>query len=99
MTPLRMNAAAAACVIAVIAVSNVGAQDMTVYTTVSEIRDGEASRTVGSSLTLFHGGKVYDYLEDAGELVVLEPQDNRFTLLNSNYTATPRRIQRTTAVS
>lgn len=64
------------------------AQEMTVYTTVSDVGNGDAPRTIGSSLTLFHAGKVYDYMEDAGELVVLEPNVHRLTLLNSNYTAT-----------
>lgn len=64
------------------------AQDMTVYTTVSRLNNGAPAVTVGRSLTLFHAGKVYDFMEDAGELVVLEQQAGRFTILNGNYTAT-----------
>jgi len=63
-------------------------EDMTVYTTVSTIGDGGEPKSVGRSLTLFHAGKVYDYMEDAGELVVLEPQANRFVIVNGNYTGT-----------
>ena len=45
------------------------------------------------SLTLFHAGKVYDYMEnigmdDIGEVVILDPIHNRFVILNSNYLAT-----------
>lgn len=63
-------------------------QDMSVYTTVSVIGDDGQPESVGRSLTLFHAGKVYDYMEDAGELVVLEPQAARFVIVNGNYTGT-----------
>lgn len=60
-------------------------QDMAVYTTVSMPVEGEPAKPVGRSLTLFHAGKVYDYMEDAGELVVLEPHENRFTIVSGNH--------------
>jgi hypothetical protein len=63
-------------------------QDMTVYTTISLVSDEAPTETVGRSLTLFHAGKVYDFMEDAGELVVLEQQAGSFIILNGNYTAT-----------
>jgi len=63
-------------------------QDMTVYTTLSVTGEDGTAQTVGRSLTLFHAGKVYDFMEDAGELVVLEEQAGQFIILNGNYTAT-----------
>lgn len=65
------------------------AQDMRVYTTVSAVETDPARTTVVShSLTLFHAGKVYDYMEDVGEVVVLESTRNRFIILGANYSAT-----------
>jgi hypothetical protein len=61
---------------------------MTVYTTVSRVGDKpQQTRVVSHSLTLFHAGKVYDYVEEAGELVVLEPVQDRFVIMNANYLA------------
>lgn len=37
---------------------------------------------VSSSVSLFHAGKVYDYVEAVGEVVIYEPSKNRFVLLN-----------------
>lgn len=38
---------------------------------------------VSSSVSLFHAGKAYDYVEAVGEVVIYEPSENRFVLLNS----------------
>lgn len=63
-------------------------QDMSVYTTVSRVGKSSAKpEVIGRSLTLFHAGKVYDYMEDVGEVVILEPINNRFVILGSNYLA------------
>lgn len=62
------------------------AEDMSVYTTVSRVED-DTPVVVARSLTLFHAGKVYDYMEEIGEVVILEPIHNRFVILNSNYLA------------
>src|SRR5688572_4319236 len=63
-------------------------QDMSVYTTVSAVGKSSAKpEVIGRSLTLFHAGKVYDYMEDVGEVVILEPINNRFVILGSNYLA------------
>ena len=40
-----------------------------------------------TALTLFHAGRVYDYMEELGEVVILEPVHNRFTVLGPNYLA------------
>lgn len=63
------------------------AQDMRVYTTVAAVEENR-EQVVSHSLTLFHAGKVYDYMEDVGEVVILEPARNRFIILGGNYTAT-----------
>lgn len=57
------------------------AQEMRVYTRVSDVADdgGKPSR----SLSLFHHGRVYDYIPAADEVTILEPAHNRFTLLNA----------------
>jgi hypothetical protein len=60
------------------------AQDMSVYTTVRNAV-GQDNRVIAESLTLFHAGKVYDYAEHVGEVVIYEPTQNRFTLIGSNY--------------
>ncbi len=65
------------------------AQDMRVYTTVNDVsREGAASRAVSHSLTLFHAGKVYDYMEEVGEVVIFEPDQHRFIILSRGYAAT-----------
>jgi len=38
---------------------------------------------VSSSFSLFHTGRVYDYVESLGEVVIFEPASKRFTVLNS----------------
>ncbi len=65
------------------------AQDMSVYTTVSPVtKEDTKPQVIARSLTLFHAGKVYDYMEDLGEVVVFEPVNNRFIIFNGNYVAT-----------
>jgi hypothetical protein len=70
------------------------AQDMRVYTTVSHVGDKpQQTRVVSHILTIFHAGKVYDHVEEAGnateagEVVVLEPVHDRFVIMNANYLA------------
>lgn len=65
---------------------SLSAQEMRVYTTVRNLRGTgtgeERAPVVARSLTLFHAGKVYDYVEAARELTVFEPAHHRFTLLS-----------------
>lgn len=35
------------------------------------------------SLTIFHAGRVYDYVDSIGEIIVFEPTENRFTIMSS----------------
>lgn len=61
------------------------AQDFRVYTAVSECSpQADTRRVVARSLTLFHGGCVYDHMEHVGELVILEPIHDRFTLVRDH---------------
>lgn len=58
------------------------AQEFRVYTSVSEIGpNAESRRVVARSLTLFHAGRVYDHMEEVGELVIFEPVQDRFVLI------------------
>jgi hypothetical protein len=71
-----------ACVVAWLAINTAQAQEFRVYTSVTEFGpDNAARRVVARSLTLFHAGKVYDHMEEVGELVIFEPVDDRFLLI------------------
>ena len=61
------------------------AQDMRVYTTVSRKGTDGAWEPYSHSLTLLHAGKVYDFMEEVGEVVIYEPMDGRFIFLDSSY--------------
>lgn len=63
------------------------AQEMRVRTTVSRKEPNGSWRPFAYSLTLFHAGKVYDYMEDVGEVVIYEPMNDKFVLLDGNYRA------------
>ena len=64
------------------------AQEMRVYTTVRDLsalaanEPAERAPVISRSLTLFHAGKVSDYVDAAKEVTVFEPSHHRFTLLN-----------------
>lgn len=53
-----------------------------VYDMTSPTRDGREA-IVSSSLSLFHNGRVYDYVDSADEVVIFDPQARKFTVLNS----------------
>ncbi len=58
------------------------AQEMRVYTTVKSLAPSGSNEVIARSLTLFHAGKVYDYVDSAKEVTVYEPGHHRFTLLS-----------------
>lgn len=64
------------------------AQGMSVFTKVVDITNPEQPIPQSHSLTLFHGGRVYDYMEEAGEVVIFEPIHHRFIVLGSDFAAT-----------
>jgi hypothetical protein len=71
--------------LALLVTSQALAQDFRVYTAVSDLRDPRPGRNVvARSLTLFHGGRAYDHMEEFGELVIFDPQHDRFVLLRDN---------------
>jgi len=66
------------------------AQDFKVYTPVFDMAAAETStragqkpqhRIVARSLLYFHANQAYDYIEDAGEVQIYEPNAQRFTIL------------------
>lgn len=64
-------------------------QDLRVYTSVVNVsHEGESPTILSSSLTLFHAGKVYDYMEEIGEVVIYEPSHHRFIILGKDFSAT-----------
>jgi hypothetical protein len=71
-----------------IATTAAHAQEMRVYTTVRNLgavdvkAASDRAPVVARSLTLFHAGKVYDYVDTVKEVTVYEPAHRRFTLLN-----------------
>ncbi|MBX3437882.1 MAG: hypothetical protein KF861_10360 [Planctomycetaceae bacterium] len=59
------------------------AQDLRVLTNVSVQHPQEGRwRPLTRSLTLFHGGKVYDRVDEVGEVVIHEPSESQFVILS-----------------
>jgi hypothetical protein len=58
------------------------AQSFRVYTTVYDVQAGK-SVPVARSLSLFHAGKTYDFIQEVGEVIIFEPGKRGFTLLNT----------------
>ena len=55
-----------------------------VYRVAPSNEDGQVNETrLSSSVTLFHNGRVYDYVESADEVIIFEPTARRFTILNT----------------
>lgn len=74
-------------VVLVALAASLHAQEMRVYTTVRNLASTQPSAwrdapVIARSVTLFHAGKVYDYVEGAKEVTIFEPAHRRFTLLN-----------------
>lgn len=67
------------------------AQEFRIYTSVSQEfgakpglkKDSKQEAIVAQTLTLFHAGKVYDYIHSVGEVIVFEPAHKRFTILST----------------
>ncbi len=61
-------------------------QNISIYTQVydeSGANNGKKSTPIAQSLTVFHAGKVYDYIPVIGEVIVFDPANHRFTILNT----------------
>lgn len=62
---------------------NVGSgQEIHVYTTVYD-ETAPQPEVISRSVSLFHAGKTYDYVDEVGEVIVFEPAHSKFTLLNT----------------
>lgn len=66
------------------------AQELRIYTQVYNegavaARPDQRPPVISRSLTLFHAGKVYDYIDSVGELTIFEPAHRRFTILNGTH--------------
>jgi hypothetical protein len=57
-------------------------QDFRVTTKVFDLVSGQ-SREMTNSLTLFHAGKAYDFINDVGELIIFDPAQKQFTLVST----------------
>ncbi len=64
-------------------VNQLPAQELRVYTTVRDIRldSSDKAPVVARSLTLFHAGKSYDFIEGAQEVTIYEPAKKHFVIL------------------
>lgn len=61
------------------------AQEFRVYTRVYDVSAGKAtSKPLARSLSLFHAGSVYDYIQAAGEVTIFNPVRRRFTILSTS---------------
>ncbi|MCA9079595.1 MAG: hypothetical protein KDA58_03505 [Planctomycetaceae bacterium] len=88
-SPRELTAHAATFLLLCLVAETASAQDMRVFTTVSSVAtETNRHEAISHSLTLFHAGRVYDYMEDVGEVVIFEPAQNRFMILGGNYSAT-----------
>jgi hypothetical protein len=86
---LALVAAFAVLVLSACIPTRATAQDLRVYTTVRSLADKRPNPPVlAESLSLFHGGRVYDYMENVGEVVIFEPLENKFTILGPDFLST-----------
>ncbi|MGH7199902.1 MAG: hypothetical protein ACREJB_04815, partial [Planctomycetaceae bacterium] len=77
---LRILPIAAAAV--VLSAVPLAAQEFRIYTRVYDASTtGEEPAVVTRSLSLFHAGKVYDYIDTLGEVTVFEPAQDRVHIL------------------
>ena len=59
-------------------------QELHFYTKVYDLSSkAKKPPVIARSLSLFHAGKVYDYVESIGEVTIFEPVKNRFLILDT----------------
>jgi hypothetical protein len=81
----RVFVAAALAVLIQLGAIPAAAQEFRVYTAVHLCGPApEQRQVVARSLTLFHAGRVYDHMEEVGELVMFDPLNDRFLLLRDS---------------
>jgi hypothetical protein len=74
------------CMATLITSLNAMGQGMRVSTHVFDMLNPDANgreTVVSTSLSLFHNGRVYDYVDSADQVVILDPGQNKFTVLNT----------------
>lgn len=71
--------------ICLVAVSSTQAQQFKVTTRVTQLTfdEREPERTLSRSLTLFHAGRIYDWIPSVGEITVVDPAHDRFIVFSS----------------
>ena len=87
----RMPIGVMSAVVLVGAALSVQAQEFRIYTRVSLANapagtatlSGEKANVIARSLTLFHAGKAYDYIDTIGEVIIFEPAQHRFLILHT----------------
>ncbi len=69
------------------------AQDFRVYTKIYDAREqapagkgksAASSKLIGRSTSLFHAGKVYDYVDNGGQMTIFEPAHERFVIIDES---------------
>lgn len=76
------------CLMPILGLSPLAAQDMKIRTHIYHVapsNNGELkSQERAVSLTIFHAGRAYDYIDSVKEVIVFEPKQNRFIIINSS---------------
>lgn len=75
------------CFLATCSVADALAQEFRVYTRLIDLSrpaedTGSAAPVISRSLTLFHAGQSFDYLDQVGELTVFQPTRDRFVIVS-----------------
>ncbi len=68
--------------------SNLSAQDYRIYTRVFRNTAGDQNQrpeVISRSLTLWHAGKAYDWIDMVGELVIYDPAQQRYTIVSGSH--------------
>lgn len=61
--------------------ANAGAADLRIYTRIYD-KTKDINTPVARTLTVFHNGRVYDYIDSLDEVIVYEPAKKRFVVVN-----------------
>lgn len=61
---------------------SVSAQGLKISTQIYDLSGDESGQVLSSSLSLCHNGRVYDYVDTVQEVVIYDPVERRFTILN-----------------
>ena len=77
-----------ACLYSCTAANLVSAQEMKIHTHIFHVTPTNSGKMESEeravSLTIFHAGRAYDYIDSVKEVIIFEPKQNRFTIINSS---------------